>query len=358
MNKSLKTFFAAALLFCFVLTGLSAQTVSGKIAAADKYGNVTTDISESAVKSAGLEVGDIVTLKTGSFSGNVPFVTAYADVDRGATLVRLTGGVLQLSVNMGNFAEKNAAPAGTAVQVTLAQKGAYKSQLEVRSLVRTDNRADYSSDAVFANFRNSALGGIPAGVLYRSAHPALGDARAPFAARLGFEANIVTIINLADTPAELAEHAATSSWYKRFVDHGTLVSLGMGVDATSPEFIGKLKTGLQFMLNHEWPYLVHCNEGKDRAGVVVALLEGLMGAKVNEIVDDYMQSYVNYYHFQKSEPRYALVSQIIIALMTEMNGGVPLTDATVQQATEKFLTGTVGLSQAEIAKLKVKLSGK
>ena len=40
---------------------------------------------------------------------------------------------------------------------------------------------------------------------------------------------------------------------------------------------------------------VHCTEGKDRAGFTSMLLAALMGGSVEEIVADYMTSYVNYY---------------------------------------------------------------
>ena len=37
-------------------------------------------------------------------------------------------------------------------------------------------------------------------------------------------------------------------------------------------------------------------EGKDRTGYVCALLEGLCGASYEEIVDDYLITYNNYFH--------------------------------------------------------------
>lgn len=36
----------------------------------------------------------------------------------------------------------------------------------------------------------------------------------------------------------------------------------------------------------------HCTKGKDRAGFMPALLEALIGATREEIVEDYMQSYL------------------------------------------------------------------
>jgi len=51
----------------------------------------------------------------------------------------------------------------------------------------------------------------------------------------------------------------------------------------------------RFIIANDGPYLIHCTEGKDRAGFVSAVLEALMGADLQEIVADYMKSYENYY---------------------------------------------------------------
>jgi hypothetical protein len=338
----------------------AAPLVSGSILTVDQHGNVHTDISAAALAAADFELGDILHLKAGAFDGNLPLVNAYADVQRGQPLVRIYKGgggaeTAELSINHGNFSEKNAAPAATPVSLTLVKKGGYKGELEVRRLTRSEKRKDYSSDEVFANFREVKMGAIPGGLLYRSCHPALGDARAPYAARLAEKAGINTIINLADTPEELAQHAADIPWYEGFIARENIIPLGMGVDFSSLDFIAKLKAGLVFMANHDGPYLIHCNEGKDRSGFTSALLEALMGAKLEEITADYMESYVNYFGFVRDEERYRLVSQIILDLLAEMNGGQPVNDGNLQKAAETYLAGA-GLSTAEINALKAKLS--
>ena len=42
-------------------------------------------------------------------------------------------------------------------------------------------------------------------------------------------------------------------------------------------------------------------EGKDRTGYVCALLEGLCGASYNEIVEDYLITYDNYYRINPAK---------------------------------------------------------
>lgn len=351
------------------LLGAQTASVRGIVASIDRYGNITTDITAPNLAGAGFEPGDMVLLEAGTFRGIVPVVLNYADVVSGNPLVRVHAGnqIIMLAVNMGNFAETFAAAEGIPVVITMSAKGAYKGELEARNLVRTAERADYASDAVFANFREVRLGGsIPANILFRSCHPAMnadsGDTadmvnRSPYAARLGEQAGIATVINLADTAEELAQRAASVPWYKNFVDKKNIIALGMGVDYKSPDFTAKLKSGLEFMISHNPPYLVHCNEGKDRAGVVVALLGALMGAAPDAIVDDYMLSYENYYGVKKGEERYSLISVIMLDILKDFNGGTAPTSGNTIAAAERYLGQAVGLNPMQIIDLKLKLAG-
>ncbi|QQO11109.1 tyrosine-protein phosphatase [Breznakiella homolactica] len=332
--------------------------LQGSAATVDKYGNVTTDIAEADLISAGYELGDVLRVTAGNAAENAPLVSTYSDVNRGEVLVRVSDGFVAVAISYGNFGEKAGIQAGSPISLEMAEKGGYTTEYALRHLEKSENRSDYESDAVFANFREVRLGKIAPHTLYRSCHPALGDARAPYAASLAEQAGIRTIINLADSQEEVFQKAATSSWYKSMLDSESVVYLNMGVDFESPDFAPKLREGLKFMISHDGPYLVHCNEGKDRAGIVSALLEALMGASVREIADDYMVTYYNYFGVEKGEPRYDLISQIIIDIFKEMNDGKAVRDSNIQKVAENYLTKTVGLSSQEVAALKAKLSGK
>ena len=62
------------------------------------------------------------------------------------------------------------------------------------------------------------------------------------------------------------------------------------------------------MCEHKGVYLVHCLEGKDRTGFVIALLEFLMGATYEEAEDDYMITYYNYYGVKKGDEKYNIIA--------------------------------------------------
>lgn len=252
-------------------------SVSGAVTEINKYGNVYTDVPESKVVEAGFELGDMLIIKMGEKEVQAPFVTTYGDVDRGEALVRISDGYVLMALNYGNFAKTYDLAVGSAIQYEIVQKGVYKQELEIRNLVRTDIRQDYDSDAIFANFREVTLGSIGNNKLYRACHPSIDDPRAPYSSMLVEAAGIKTVINLSDSSEELSENLDYSDYYNEIHQAGNMINLNMGVDLLSDEFAAKLKQGLLFMIEKEPPYLVHCVEGKDRAGMAVALLGAIMG---------------------------------------------------------------------------------
>ncbi|HAF86837.1 MAG TPA: protein tyrosine phosphatase [Sphaerochaeta sp.] len=334
------------------------QTLESNVAIIDKYGNLTLEMSEHLLLGAGYEVGDIVAITVGDFTYESPIGTAYSDVDKGNYVVRLNKGAVILAINYGNLAKASEAVEKAPVTIALSEKAGYLEEFELRHLIRTDVRSDYASDAVFANFRMVSYGSIQEGMLYRSANPILDDERAPYVAKLAELVGIKTVINLADDKESLYENLDDAPYYKALVEEGSVIALDMGVTFTDPDFITKLREGLTFMADHKGPYLVHCNEGKDRAGFVSALLSAIMGATVEEVVEDYMISYENYYGLEKGTERYELISKIILNLFSDINDGKDVTDKNIRKVAQSYLLNEVKLSPTQLDSIKDNLSGK
>ena len=132
----------------------------------------------------------------------------------------------------------------------------------------------------------------------------------------------------------------------------------MGVSFKTREFQAALVEGLTFLSNNEGPYLVHCNEGKDRAGFTSALLSALMGLSYEEIAADYMTSYENYYHVEKGTEQYEAVKRSNIDSMLSFIAGVEddnLSSVDLSAKAEEFLLA-IGMEKANIDTLKSKLS--
>ena len=112
------------------------------------------------------------------------------------------------------------------------------------------------------------------------------------------------------------------------------------------------------MIAHEGPYLVHCTEGKDRTGFVCMLLEALCGASYDELIDDYMITYENYYGITKeNDPsKYEIiVSDVFLPRLQFITGdNFDPTKADLSKCAEEYLK-SAGLTDSEIFEIKRKL---
>ena len=186
-------------------------------------------------------------------------------------------------------------------------------------------------------------------------NPELG--RNTYADALAEAAGIQTVLNLADSQEVMQAYEGYADTYYATLN---VVALDMGVDFAAEDFNAKLKTGLEFLIANEGPYLIHCNEGKDRAGFTAALLEALCGATMEEIIDDYMLSYENYYHIEKDSDQWNKIAQSNIVKTLCTIAGVDsqeqLASADLAQAAQDYLTGTVGLTAEQVEALHAALT--
>jgi len=289
-----------------------------------KHGNAMLAVTFEEMKAHGLEVGDTITVTVGDNTFDMPVGTGYTDVDTGGMLCRFDteDGVVSLAVNMGSFAAETGMGVKETVEeepgytwtltvprVTLAlkEKKGYLDEYNVRNLTRTNAREDYPelTEEEFANFRAVSATGIGEGILYRSStpvEPALG--RNEYAMAATEAAGIKTVLNLDDSVETMESYPAyPGSYYSRCA----LINPEMNYDFGSEEFSRKVKDCLLFMTENEAPYLIHCKEGKDRTGILCALLECFMGASYEEVAADYMLTYRNYYGVTREDAAYGVI---------------------------------------------------
>ena len=353
--------------------------IHGYVQSIAKYGNLELTIPGSELDKAGFEYGDLLKITVDGKEFTVPYGTNYSDVDQGSTILRNSDGHLTLAINMGDFAGKNgiatkktnedktyewyyAAETNIPAVVTIemGEKGGYYDEWLIHQLKRTNNREDYKdlSDAEFANFRNVATTGMGENALYRSSSPINPEiGRNTYADKAAEAAGIKTFMNLANDEATAKGYEGYDSTY---YSKQNVVYLNLGVDFTAADFKTGLATGLRYFTTHEGPYLVHCTEGKDRAGFVSALLECYMGAAYDEVVADYMVTYYNYYGVTKeAEPaKYDAIlrSNIVKTLQTAFGVEDLKTADLKQEATDFFKE--LGLTDAELTTLTANLSKK
>ncbi len=323
--------------------------VNGTLTGYSKHGNALTDITYETMTASGFAYGDMITLTSGEYTATMPMGSNFSDVDKNE-LVMLAGqdGVV-FAVAYGSFQELSGLEEGSELTITISEKEGYLEEYNLRNLIKNEDRASYDSDEAFANFR-----AIKEGYLYRSSSPILGDERARTADRLLGEAGIKTIINLSDTPEELREKAASSENYRRIYEEGNVIALGMSSDFLKDA--GKLREALLFMISHEGPYLIHCEEGKDRAGFVSAFIEALGGWNIKIILQDYMKSFVNYYGVEPGTDRYEELSRTITDTFVAMNGrSFPW--AALEPAMRIYAMDKLSMAESEIDAVKAIVQG-
>lgn len=359
------------------------KALESSVSDIQKYGNLVLSITKSDMDSIGAEYGDVFTVDLGDQVLEAPYCTSYSDVEIGDLVLRNDGDGIILAINMGDFASsygiatKVSNPDKTyqwvfeegkklediTLSLILTGKGGYRDQYLIHQLSRTNEREDYSSDAVFANFREIVGGDLGSGALFRSSSPVNNEiGRAKYADELMSLNNIKSVMNLADSRETIEgyfkEEDFASPYYKSLYENGEVIALNMGVSFKTREFQTALVEGLTFLSLNEGPYLVHCNEGKDRAGFTSALLSALMGLSYEEIAADYMTSYENYYHVEKGTEQYEAVKRSNIDSMLSFIAGVEadnLSSVDLSAKAEEFLLA-IGMEKANIDTLKSKLS--
>lgn len=338
-----------------------------------KYGSLILDLTGADLFNLGYEYGDLLEITVADQIWELPLCSNYSDVDTGLTVLRAAAPeeTVELAINMGDLAST----AGIAekvsieeepgyrwdylvqmpvqVDITMKQESGYLEQWHIHQLIRTNAREDYPhlSDEAFANFRVIATTGLGENTLYRASspiNPELG--RSTYVDEASRNAGIVTCINLTD-PSNTYEIPEDS-----YYESCQVAYLNLGMDFLSEDSVTSLAQGMRFLIDREGPYLIHCNEGKDRTGFVCALLECLMGATIDEVVDDYMESYVNFYGVEKGTEKYdAVVSGNIIETLTINFDVIDVYHADLAAEAEAYLTEVLGLSPEEVIALKAKL---
>lgn len=344
-----------------------------KIKEISKHGNALLDVTFDGMKAAGLEIGDVITVTVGEKKYDLPIGTSYTDVDSGEMICRFDteDSVVALAINMGSFADVTGAGRKETleedpgykwtvlvpeVELALKEKKGYLDEYNARNLTRTNVRADYSalSDEAFANFRAVAVSGLKENFLYRSSspvEPAL--ARNEYVMAAMERAGIRTVLNLDDSVETMTAYPAyPGSYYSKC----SVVNPEMNYDFTGAEFGEKVKESLLFIIENDGPYLIHCKEGKDRTGILCAVLECFAGASAEEVERDYMLTYFNYYGVQPQDAAYGIVlkNNLVKTLcgLYQVDG---LASADLKKEAEEYLL-SVGLSEVQLNELAEKLT--
>ena len=359
---------------CLLLAGCglgkeAAVTVSDRaVSHEEEFGGVYIDLAIDDFNALGFAYGDSVdvSFSNGYTLTDVPYYNGYYTQIGEPLLVAYPGyPYIKACVNSGGDLWDTAGLSDTdTAEITLSEQGKYLDIQSARDISYKDDRSQFASDAVFANFRSVNVGGLKENVLYRSASPCDNQHnRAAYTDALIAAAGVNCIVNLSDTEEKLQkyinEEGFASPYFLSLYEDGKVIPLALNMNFSSEDFRSRLVSGLIAMSEHEGPYLVHCTEGKDRTGFVCMLLEALCGAGYQEIVDDYMITYDNYYGITEADDpdRYEVIVETLLVPMLEGVVGddsVDLTTADLSEFAERYLLDN-GMNNEQLAALISKL---
>ena len=293
-----------------------------------EFGGIYLTMTIDDFNKKGFNYGDSVDIEfTNGYKVNdIPYYNGYY-VDAGETLLVGYPGYdyVKLTLNYGDdYWDIAGIKDGDKESISLNQALKYKDIQDTMNIQYSDIKGDEPT-YVFANYRMVDVGDIKDNILYRGASPCDNKHnRAPYVDSLLAEDQINYIVNLADTPEKIQGYMAkpdfNSPYFRSLYERNTVLlaaplekvlPLAMNMNYKSDEFREKVASGLKSMLSFTGPYYIHCQEGKDRTGFVLIVIEALLNASYQDIVDDYMLTYDNYYGITlETDPlRYNIIKQ-------------------------------------------------
>jgi len=382
----------AALILCVAAapqaTGDAGETpaIEATILEISKYGNIVLSIGPDSMKELGYEPADLILVRIGSAEMEMPIGTSYSDADSGEPIccwktsaskgieevvLAVNGGNLTEALGIAEYEKIKEDPGFTwhpveglelpiVVSISMVQKQGYAEEYQMHQLggTRNNKRADYAelSDEEYANFRAVETSGMGVGTLYRSSSPVCPAYNRSAEADAALQdALICTVMNMADSEEAMKAYPDYSLTYYSDCD---IIALDMKIDFASEEFRTALADGFRYLAAHEGPYLIHCQEGKDRTGFACGILECLMGASAGEVVEDYMITYYNFYGIGPDSEQYERIARSNIMASLAAAFGIDAIDGDgvdLAAEAEAYLL-EIGMSEEEINNLKAQLA--
>jgi len=394
MNVVFRKFLLCPVLCVVALTSCMRSSTNnlefyGTVRSVDEYGSFIFSMMPYELESKGVEYGDVLEI---SISDSLVFYTPYVDAfsqvgSLSACLCNYNRQGTELSFGLcdGNLSDiiykKTGVEykAGSTMRIRLIQKRGYLKEYLLLQGTISYYRQDYTSDEVFANFREISAEPIAPLTLSRSSSPINyknNPARYVYSDSLCRSNGINTVLDIADSESKVAEYINSELFegmYMRDIyKAGNIIALNSGPDYTGDDFRGKLVLGLRGLLNKKPPFLVSCGEGKHRTGFYCILLESLAGCNMEQIKNDYVQSFCNLYRYEKGSDSCNLVWSIngyrMLYLICNPDArkdvlSIDWNSAKLDESgdfvkyAEKYLLDC-GMSSAEISALRALISGK
>ncbi|MCL2007205.1 MAG: tyrosine-protein phosphatase [Treponema sp.] len=225
-------------------------------------------------------------------------------------------------------------------------------------------KIEYSADNEIANFREICMGSMAGGMLYRGSYPimSMDPERDRAYDRLVKKTKITCVVNLSDNESGLETTASSLHWYRELLDAGKIIGLDIRFlfdfdkEDEYGTFKSKLRQAFQFMITHAGPCLIHCNAGTDRTGFLAAIIEGLFGAEIEDIVYDYLLSHGKEFADDRENELNFTTGNIIYNQLNTALGGKIYDKKNFKENIENYIISEIGLPEIELYRFKKKFT--
>ena len=345
----------------------------------DNYGGVILPITgEDFFKKSGFNMLDIVDVDISGHKAICPIVPDYNYIDSGVCAISPVNGmekeIFLLAIG-GQFAVLTELAKRTKngwvvnptlkfpleVKFSLNTKDGYRETFEIYAYLfarRSNNREDYPelNDAEYCNFRTVTGGSIKPGILFRTSNPLKPRFKRNWYSDKECEkAGISKFINISENQNEIDTYKNNPEYEKSYCLKQEILANCVPADYKDEYFLECFKNALLFMAKDKRKSVIHCMEGKDRTGYMVAVLQALMGATTKEIMEDYSKSHCNFFKVNLKDHTMPLIQRQIIDYLNDNLGGNINDNNLTSKANEYLLN--IGLNPAEVQQIKRYLRG-
>ncbi len=326
-----------------------------------EFGGAFITVSINDFNEAGFEYGDgcNVVFSNGYCLYDIPYYSGYYERVNKPVIVSYPGyEYVAIAFCSGDSVWKIAELSeDMTATVSLNARGKYLVQENTMNTVYSNNRADFAEDTVFSNFRAMKGGKLKKDTFFRGTSP-INDTnkRALCTDNLIEKNGIRYILDLADNEEKINSYTAESPYFRSLVEQNRVALLGISAAYRSDDFKRKLADGLREMSMNQGPYYIHCTEGKDRTGFVCLLLEALVGASFEELEDDYMETYKNYFNISRNSDsdKYEALKELrlydMLWYLADLPDNTDLSGMHFEEAAKKYLL-SAGMTDKEISNL-------
>ena len=304
------------------------ETITTSVSGVAKYGHIGLEVTRSEMADAGYAAGDFVVL---SFSDRT-YTSTFFDNFNGAgamTVFTSTYGSSSEQIAIGVFNADSWSLMGCTVgeSVTLSYGGVDEDLVKVPNYlagIRADDQ--YPDTYSYCNFR-LVDSEHAAGKIYRSSSPFLGTSRSAAVCDLLEENEVQSVLCLHLATEQLYALSLNSAYVDRLQSGGCVSACYINPTvAFSPDDMRCVMSTVMEMFETYDNVCVNCEYGKDRTGIVVAILLAVAGDSYADIQKDFSITLSNYYGIEEGSEECLIVMNGLLDSIFYLLGNPQLLD--------------------------------